>query len=475
MACCRIPRLRSKIVAALIAIGSAGTLSAETVANPPFEIGENQGVFLIVTDIHFDPFTTPSLVPELDRSPVTDWPHIFAQGSGQKFQGYGSDAGYPLTHSALRAAAKTGIAFDYVLYTGDYLSHGFGRNYRRHAGPGAKGLDSFSIKTARFVSNALESHFQHVPIFGALGNTDAVCGDYMIAPGSDFTAGLKRQWQGLSGQPGAFENFDAGGYYKVAHPTVPSHDIIVLNDIFWSIKYDDRCEPKGGNPGRTMMSWLERELMQAHASGRNAQIIMHVPPGINAYSTSDQGGKCPDRITPYWKEEYSNGFIALMQKYPDVVKFTFSGHTHMDSFVVLRDKENQPAIAAHISPSVSPVFGNNPAFTAYLYDRKDGTILDAATWYLTNLAATQAGKAANWALEYSFAAAYAVPDMTAGSLMKTAQKIKSDDAAKSLFTRYYAVSAGTTNPIDISNFRAFSCAQTAVTKQAYAACYCTGD
>jgi len=68
-----------------------------------------------------------------------------------------------------------------------------------------------------------------------------------------------------------------------------------------------------------------------------------------------------------------------------------------------------------------------------------------------------------------------VPDMTAGSLMKTAQKINSDDAAKSLFTRYYAVAAGTTNPIDISNFRAFSCAQTAVTKQAYADCYCTED
>jgi hypothetical protein len=39
---------------------------------PPFTPGPGQGVFLIVPDIHFDPFADPAIVKELAAADVGD-------------------------------------------------------------------------------------------------------------------------------------------------------------------------------------------------------------------------------------------------------------------------------------------------------------------------------------------------------------------------------------------------------------------
>ena len=74
---------------------------------PVFYPGTNEGLFLIVTDIHFDPFSDPALVPELDKSPVSGWTEIF-KGAAESIKSYGNDASYSLMVSALDAAAAQG-------------------------------------------------------------------------------------------------------------------------------------------------------------------------------------------------------------------------------------------------------------------------------------------------------------------------------------------------------------------------------
>ncbi|WP_165814786.1 metallophosphoesterase [Labrenzia sp. 011] len=440
----------------------------------PLQPGPGEGLFLIVTDIHFDPFTVPALVPALDRNPVSEWSQIFAKGAKGVIRSYQHDAGYALTVSALQAAAAQNMTYDYVLYTGDYLSHDFNSDYLKHAGPSPQGHTSFAIKTAQYVSLLLEESFGGIPVYGVLGNTDSACGDYEIAPDSPFTAGIADQWATLSRQPMRFDRFRTGGYYKVAHPTLADQDIIVLNNIFWTPRYADSCGAGGGDPGGAMMTWLENELARTRKAGRKAQILMHVPPGINAYSTVHGTGSCDARISPFWHDRYSGKFVDLMRKYSVVVEYTFSGHTHMDSFAIIADTDGTPLVASQITPAVSPVFGNNPAFTAFLYDRTSGAIRDSATFYMPNLSAAAQGARPDWQLEYVYRSTYALQDLSPASRAALAARIKNDKTLRARFDDLYAVKAHSRQITD-SNWQAYACAQSTINRTAYETCYCTGN
>lgn len=442
----------------------------------PFTVNAERGIFLSITDIHFDPFADTSILQKLNKSPASKWQQIFARADEKSFSSYGSDTNYPLLESALAAARPLGPEYDYILCSGDYLSHDFRSTYNQLIGGSEEEFQAFAIKTMTFVSNRLAETFEGVPIFGTLGNNDAICGDYMIAPESKLLAGISEQWATISQQPEAFGNFPVGGFYKVRHPTVPDHDIMVLNSIFWSIKYQDHCAPSRPNPGDGMMAWLHWELFQSTINGRTATLLMHVPPGINAYSTTRGFGGCKDRTTSFWQDAYTTGFLKLLQTYRGVVTNVFAGHTHMDDFLVVKVAHGDAQIPVQITPSVSPIFDNNPGFKVVLYDKGDGDVLNSATFRLANLEQASQGKNPRWQLEYVADTAYGLSDLSGQSLRTLASKIVTDENIRSAFIKYYAVEAPPgDDPMTEQNWQAFACAQTTVTSSAFENCYCSQD
>ena len=465
-------KLRTLVLTALIAAVLPLTGLYASSQTAPLQASPGQGLFLVVTDIHFNPFTDAALVPELDRQPVSAWSAIFQSGD-DAIQSYGADAGHALMTSAFKAAASQSMRYDYVLYTGDYLGHDFNAQYDKMAGPSPEGVAPFAVKTARYVSRLLSEHIPGAPVFGVMGNTDAACGDYEIAPNGPFTKGLADQWATLSGQPDRFQDFPTSGSYKVAHPTVPGQDILVLNNIFWTPRYQDTCNPSGGDPGAAMMSWLEREIEAVRAAGRKTQILLHVPPGINAYSTLKNDGTCQSRIAPFWADRFSEKFIALMRQYGDVVDYTFSGHTHMDSFAIVTASEGTPLVASQITPAVSPIFGNNPAFAVFLYDRSTGQIEDSATFYLSNLEDAANGAEPVWQPEYDYRDTYSLTDLSPASRAALARSIKTNAAVRARFSDLYAVKAK--SPVTDTTWTAYACAQSALTRDAFATCYCDSN
>ncbi len=98
-------------------------------------------MFLIVTDIHFDPFADPALIEQLVAAEADAWPGIFESAGPQGFAQYGSDANYPLMMSALDEAAKLLPQPDFVLYAGDYLVHQFETKFEAHAAAGPRRSD----------------------------------------------------------------------------------------------------------------------------------------------------------------------------------------------------------------------------------------------------------------------------------------------------------------------------------------------
>jgi sphingomyelin phosphodiesterase acid-like 3 len=459
------------IVAGLTLGACAGDRGGVT---PPFAPGPGQGLFLIITDIHFDPFADPALVDRLIAADVDAWPGIFESGQ-QAFAQYGSDANYPLMMSALEAARELLPQPDFVLYAGDYLVHGFEPKFAAHGGGGPEAFADFVVKTMTFVSEQLQGAFPQTPVYGTLGNNDAICGNYMIAPGKAFLTAVGDLWARQSAHPEAFADFGIGGFYVVPHPTVRDRDLIVLNTVFWSVDYQNRCNPADGDPGAAQLAWLEWALYRTKLRGRTASLLFHIPPGIDSYYSSHGSDTCRANVTTFLKGVYEEPFLALLQRYRAILQYGYAGHSHMDDFRIVATDAGDPILLTHITPAISPIYQNNPGFGLVLYDRTSGDLLDYATVYLTNLAEAGRGAAAKWALEYTFRDAYGYTAYDPQTAAELAQSIRSDAAVRDDYITFYPVTTASTDPpIDQENWLAYACGQTELTVEAFAACYC-GD
>ena len=440
----------------------------------PAQAAEGQGLFLIMTDIHFDPFADPSLVEALASAPVAQWQSIFSVSSLSGFPQYGSHTNYPLMKSALDAAQRVsdsrGVPYDFVLYPGDYLSHNFYSGFEQYIGGDEQALQAFVIKTMQFVSAMLEQTFQ-VPVYGAIGNRDAICGNYMIAPDSPMLPAVGATWGVLADQPAALETFSIGGSYALPHPVVPDRTLIVLNNIFWSTRYVNRCGQHDVDPGAALMAWLEWQLYKARLSGQGVSLMMHIPPGIDAFETSTRNA-CQGNVRPFWHQAYIDRFLALIESYRDILRNSYAGHTHMDEFRVFADDHGTPFLLTRIAPAVSPIYRNNPAFTTVRYDRTSSDLLDYATYYLTNLESAGNGEEAKWSLEYDFGAAYGFSAYDPANLQSLAERIRSDETVRAKFIKFYAVETSAQSSITDQNWRVFACTQTALTVSSFEACYC---
>jgi sphingomyelin phosphodiesterase acid-like 3 len=464
-------------IARVLAIVAGLTLGAcasdKGGVTPPFAPGPGQGLFLIITDIHFDPFADPAIVEDLVAADVGAWSNIFESGS-HAFAQYGSDANYPLMMSALDSARKLLPQPDFVLYAGDYLVHQFETKFEAHGG-GPETFAPFVIKTMTFVSEQLQKTFPQTPVYGTLGNDDAICGNYMVAPGQAFLAAVGKLWAAHSAHPEAFADFGIGGFYVVPHPTVQDRDLIVLNTVLWSTNYQNRCNPAAGDPGAVQLAWLEWALYRTKLGGRTASLLFHIPPGIDSYYSSDGSGTCREDVATFLKEGYEKPFLALLERYRDILQGSYAGHSHMDDFRIVAGDAGDPILLTHITPAISPIFQNNPGFGLVLYDRASGDLIDYATVYLTNLEAAGRGEAARWAIEYTFRDAYGYAAYDPETATRLAQSIRNDAAVRDDYITFYPVSTSSTDPpINQQNWKAYACAQTELTTETFAACYC-GD
>ena len=419
----RLRGIHSLVAAASVAlIALVSTPWDADAVQLPFRIGVGQGVFLHLSDIHFNPFADQTIVRRLIAAPVEKWAAILRGSKNTPFWDKNQDTTFPLLTSML--AATKGPAYDYVLSTGDVLSHDFRDEFIKAGGRESE-YAGFVIKTMRFVDRMLKASFPGIPLIAALGNNDATCGDYMLAPNDPMLPVVGRDLPAVSRHPQALRDYTMGGSYAVPHPKVPRHDVVVLSDVFLSHKYHDACGQTGTDPGSAELAWLEWMLYRAKLAGRTVSLAMHIPPGIDAYSSS-RGSACPTKVVSFWQDAYARRFLALVARYKDQLRIAFAGHTHMDDFRVLADTNGTPLLATRVTPAVTPLFGNNPAFTAVLYSRGDASVADYATFYLSNLAKVGPGVAPEWMLEYAFKDTYKVAGYDAASLAALAKGIKTD-------------------------------------------------
>lgn len=386
--------------------------------------------WVVVNDIHLDPFSTRGVI-------------------------YGSDTTPELFKSALHAMHETVPDARVVLLGGDMLSHHFVE--RAHAA--GKNAVTSAIETDRTIAKDLSEAFPRAQFLVAQGNNDDPCGDYRSEVGGSYEEQLARVWEPLVNRRGAAPNFASdfyrGGYYAARLP-IRNGRAIVLNSVFWSFVYRGGCLSSPHDPGTAELTWLRTELSRL-GPATNAMILMHIPPGYDPQSTDEV-----DRIVdvPFLSSGRDRAFISLVSDRANALRFIVGAHTHRYDFRIVG------GVPMLIASSISPIYVNNPAFYELDVD-ENGNIHDIQPFvydpYMDD-----------WERKPSFDAMYNVNGFTRNALETISANILDGNGnARDAWIEAYTVWTTDTDHIG-ATWLTFACAQTELDK-GYASCVGTTE
>ncbi len=432
-----------------------------------------QGSFLSITDLHFDPFADPSLVNRLASADYLEWERILEASKVTGIGSYGKDAPYPLVKSAMDALRRVTPAPDFILFSGDFLAHDFRDTFNKYAHDKSDvAYKSFIEKTIKFLARMFDTRFPSVPVLPTLGNNDSDCGDYGVEPGGGFLKMFAGAWAPLiargSTAASFLDTFPVGGYYDMPIPSLKNHRIIVLNANLFSAKARN-CGSDTEDAAARELQWLDWALYRSRLESKRVWILYHEPVGVDVYASLRKTGNCRKSITLMLKESYNSGLLNIIGKYSPLVEASFSGHTHMDDFRVVADSGG-PSFFTHITPSLSPVFGNNPAFQRFEYDRNSEAITDYATYTLKNFPTLKKGEQAHWEVEYDYGKTYGQNGYTTTALAALYRSLENNKEFRADYMRFY--SSGTRSDITDKNWRAYWCSIGNADAISFADCFC---
>ncbi len=431
------------------------------------------GVVVSISDIHFNPFYDPKLVASLIQSDYTRWQAIFSNSSVQDYGSHKADTNYNLFNSALQNNYLRAPHPDFIVISGDFLAHDFQETFAKLSGNNdPKAVASFIEKTIAFVTWMIARRFPQTPVYPALGNNDSYCGDYEVEPGGEFLRATAQTWRGLfknSANANSFmRTFSASGSYSVIAPYKRNHRIIVLNTTFFSNNYKNTCGDPKAEPGRDEMRWLQAELRKAAAAKEKVWLLYHIPAGVDVFASVKKG---PGQAITFWRPDYNQQFIDLLAQYSRVIVASFAGHIHMDSFQVVQPGKQ----FVHITPAISPLFGNNPAFDIFTYSRQSAALKNYTAYYFDlSSAAAQTNAPVTWQKEYSFTESYGRPAFTAATLQAIYNLMPTNENGDlARYETYYDVSNTASPGFDPNNWRAYWCGMGNLTASRYLNCVST--
>ncbi len=343
--------------------------------------------FITLADIHFSPFincdkSRPcAVINKLDKAPASQWGVILGTGH-TRLSSYHQNTNYPLLVSALGAVGRTVVNKNakFIIVLGDTLAHDYRRLYRYYTGKkDAASYQAFVHKTYQFINAELLHAFSDINVYMVVGNNDSYSGDYATRVRGAFFQDEGRLWSTLIKNPAEQramqQSFSNAGYYAVNVPGSHGVRLIVLNTNLFSMK------ARGSDlksAAAAQLAWLRSQLAEVKKSGETAWIAMHIPEGIDVFSTLRIRG-IP--LIQFWRTEDANEFQKVMRQFAPQVTAVFAAHLHSD-WVQMLQYDNSIEIPVTGTPSISPVYGNNPGYKLYTYSLASKKTVDHVTYYL---------------------------------------------------------------------------------------------
>jgi hypothetical protein len=202
---------------------------------------------------------------------------------------------------------------------------------------------------------------------------------------------------------------------------------------------------------------------------------MHVPPGANSQVTALYAAKAgtPDQVNEsttsmMWDSGYQATFLQTLASYPGVVTLMLAGHTHMDEYRILPSGNVLEQL-----PSISPCFGNNPAYkvltiTQDTFVPTDYQSFDYDLWTMP----------AQFNGLYKLSSAYGAQGPLNSSLQLLYPQLVGNSPQRTAYINYYdsgnmalnPVTKAPWNPINYVNWPIFSCTISTMDEPDYIDC-----
>jgi hypothetical protein len=340
--------------------------------------------FIYVNDIHLDPLYDPhSYSMNIDpnasnacraRNPNATVAFPFGQ--------YGCDAPRSTFESMLGHWPTITKDPDFILFGGDSIAHRTGYN--------RSGVQSIFSELVTKMSSV----YPNKPVLVTLGNND-----FFPNYGGNETDTLDFASLGEVMRPfmndEQYETFLMGGYY---YQDLQNRKLrlLLLNTVAYAYRRGYWAEDP-----YDQFAWIEETAQDGHRQGYKVGIAMHIPAGVSYIGTT-QG----------WPTEYVNRFNDICKR--NNILFTLAGHTHYDMLMPVFGDDGASKGYSLSSPSISLSHSNNPSWRLMKYD--ENGIRDIHQYYADVLMNPQ--DKLTWQLEYEFANAYSVQELSVDSLQK---------------------------------------------------------
>src|SRR5580700_6416436 len=330
--------------------------------------------FISIADIHFDPmsgcerYKSPCpIVSELMLADYQTWEKVFEKYSNNISIKYYHDTNYALFKSLLAELQQVTKQYNpaFVLVLGDFLDHDLQKNYIKFSQDKSKsGYEKFVKKTMEFLTYKLNQIFPNINIYPTLGNVDTYGNDYSVVPYGDLLHDLTSIWSSFIkdevNKNYFIKEFKTGGYYSV--DISKKNKIIVLDTVLFSPRSQNYAVKQAAE---VQLDWLKMQLALARQNHQSVLIACHIPVGIDIYLSSTMPYKI---IKNFWVAKYTHDFLNIMKEYSDCIMGILAGHVHIDLFQFTIEGKNNVAIPMIFTPSISPIFGNNPAIKIFNYE-----------------------------------------------------------------------------------------------------------
>lgn len=341
---------------------------------------------LSIADIHFDPFTSCGkqkpciLVRKLQSSPVSQWEAIFLALDHDP-PAYGKDTNFALLALTLKQidalAQSKPIAFG--LFLGDFVGHEFKRKYRIYSGDHQlSGYQQFLGKTLEFLLLQFKLHLPHCPFYPVIGNNDTDKNDYVSNPNGKFIkqmAQLFAPFLDFQADHLLSKAFARSGYYAGAVPGENKLFIITLNTNYFANKNVNK-NIFTKNAAKQELVWLKKTLAMVKKNNAHAFIIMHIPLGIDVYAFAQFK---LFSLLALWQPAYSLEFQQIVKDNASQINAIFAAHLHSEWLQAFAFNKIQ-GIPFYGTPSISPIFWNDPSFRVFSYNPQTGKMVKAITY-----------------------------------------------------------------------------------------------
>ena len=366
-------------------------------------VPDNSNTVLLFGDVHFDPFADPSLASELAASDESAWKGILSSSSQTAYAAYGQDTNYSLFESALDDMASRAGDVSVIIYPGDVLSHNFGEQYASLTGDASQaGLDAFIQKTVQFFAQEVERRFPDATVIMADGNADSALGEVGSQPGDPYLSVsapifARAFFNDPTDQTVVAASFAMGGYYAVSPDGPTGLKYISLNDNLWTSQNGDAAA------GIMELSWFASELADSARNFQKVFVVTHIPVGAAASVVAGNAQTTGQfSYAGNLENAFNDAFEGLELAYSATIAANFAGHTHNDDFRLIVSADGSGAEELmRVTPSISPVFGNNPGYQIYTYDPQTFSLVDETTYTLGLQSSPPA-----WGQEYDYVQTY---------------------------------------------------------------------